>query len=99
MIGIFAAILLWKISYFQILGIIKIIEKFGNCDINSCILMCEFLKICWCILGNFNVKILFCWVIENVGIIGIVEIIEEFWSLWHSFTSWLYEEKKIVKSV
>ena len=44
-------------------------------------------------------KILFCWVIENVGIIGIVEIIEEFWSLWHSLASWLYEEKKIVKSV
>ena len=31
---------------------------------------------------------LFYWVIENVG---IVEIIEEFWSLWHSFASWLYE--------
>ena len=39
-------------------------------------------------------KILFYWVIENVEIIGIVEIIEEFWNLWHSFASWLYEEKK-----
>ena len=59
--------------------------------------MCEFLKICWCIFGNFKVKILFYWVIENVGIIGIigiVEVIEEFWSLWHSFASWLYEEMK-----
>ena len=45
-------------------------------------------------------KILFYWVIENVGIIGIVEIIEEFWSLWHSLASWLHEKKKkIVKSV
>ena len=43
--------------------------------------MCEFPKICWYIFGNFNVKILFYWVIENVGIIGIVEIIEEFWIL------------------
>ena len=56
--------------------------------------MCEFLKICWCIFENFKVKILFYWVIENVGIIGIVEIIEEFWSLWHSLASWLYEKKK-----
>ena len=85
-----------KISYLQILGIIRIIEKFLNCDISSSILMCEFPKIHWYIFGNFNVKILFYWVIENVG---IVEIIEEFWSLWHSFASWLYEEKKIVKSV
>ena len=53
--------------------------------------MCEFPKIRWYIFGNFNVKILFYWVIKNVG---IVEIIEEFWSLWHSFASWLYEEKK-----
>ena len=36
-------------------------------------------------------KILFYWVIENVG---IVEIIEECWSLWHSFALWLYEKKK-----
>ena len=40
--------------------------------------MCEFSKIRWYIFGNFNVKILFYWVIENVGIIEIVEIIEEF---------------------
>ena len=40
--------------------------------------MCEFLKFCWCIFENFNVKISFYWVIENVGIIEIVEIIEEF---------------------
>ena len=40
-------------------------------------------------------KILFYWVIENIEIIGIVEIIEEFWNLWHSFASWLYEKKKI----
>ena len=78
MIGIIAVILLWKISYFQILGIIRSIENFEICDINSSMLMCEFLKICWCIFGNFKVKILFYWVIENVGIIGIVEIIEEF---------------------
>ena len=39
-------------------------------------------------------KILFYWVIENVEIIGIVEIIVEFWNLWHSFASWLYEEMK-----
>ena len=54
-------------------------------------LMCEFLNICWYIFGILNVKILFYWVIENVG---IVEIIEEFWSSWHSFALWLYEEKK-----
>ena len=40
--------------------------------------MCEFPKIRWYIFGNFNVKILFYWVIENVEIIGIVEIIKEF---------------------
>ena len=97
LIGIFAVILLWKISYFQILGIIRIIEKFWNCDINSSMLMCEFLKICWYIFGNFNMKILFYWVIENVGIIGIVEIIEQFWSLWHSLASWLYEKKNLWK--
>ena len=56
--------------------------------------MCEFLKIRWYIFGNFKVKILFYWVIENVG---IVEIIEEFWSLWHSFASWLYEKKNCEK--
>ena len=88
-------ILLWKISYFQILGIIRSIENFEICDINSSMLMCEFLKICWYIFGNFNVKILFYWVIENVGIIGIVEIIEEFLNLWHSFASWLHEKKKL----
>ena len=57
--------------------------------------MCEFSKNFWCIFGNFNVKILFYWVIENVGIIGIVEIIEQFWSLWHSLASWLYEKKNL----
>ena len=51
----------------------------------------------WCIFRNFNVKISFYWVIENVGIIGIVEIIEQFWSLWHSLASWLYEKKNYEK--
>ena len=59
--------------------------------------MCEFLKFCWCIFENFNVKISFYWVIENVGIIEIVEIIEEFQSLWHSLASWLYEKKNYEK--
>ena len=67
-----------KISYFQILGIIRSIENFEICDINSSMLMCEFLYICWYIFGSFNVKILSYLVIENVGIIEIVEIIEEF---------------------
>ena len=59
--------------------------------------MCEFSKICWDIFENFNVKSLFYWIMVNVG---IVEIIEKFWNLWHSFASWLYEERiKIVKSV
>ena len=46
-------------------------------------------------------EILMCEIIllELLGNVGIVEIIEEFWSLWHSFASWLYEEKKIVKNV
>ena len=46
-------------------------------------------------------EILMCEIIllELLGNVGIVEIIEECWSLWHSFASWLCEEKKIVKSV
>ena len=54
--------------------------------------MCEFPKIRWYILGNFNVKVLFYWVIENVG---IVEIIEEFWSLWHLFAYGCMKKKKL----
>ena len=93
-------ILLWKINYFRILKIIRIIGKFRKCGIISSLLICEFLKICWDIFENFNVENLFYWIIRNVGIVEIVEIIEKFWKLWHSFASWLCEERiKIVKSV
>ena len=90
-------ILLWKINYFRILKIIRIIGKFRKCGIISSLLICEFVKIFWDIFEYFNVENSFYWIIGNVG---IVEIIEKFWKLWHSFASWLCEERiKIVKSV
>ena len=72
---------MWRINYFQILEIIRIIEKFQKCGTISCLLICEFLKICWDIFENFNVENLFYWIIRNVGIVEIVEIIEKFWNL------------------
>ena len=76
--GIFSIILLWKSIYFRILEIIRIVEKFRNCGIISRLLICELLKICWDIFRNFNVKILFYWIIGNVGIVEIVGI---FWEI------------------
>ena len=77
LVGVFSEFLWWKISYFRILKIIRIVGNFQNYDIISCLLMCEFLKICWDIFKNFSVENLFYWIIGNVE---IVEIIEKFWN-------------------
>ena len=48
----------------------EIVGKLRNCGIISNLLICEFLKICWNIFGNFIVENeLYC-IIEIVGIIG-----------------------------
>ena len=56
-----------------------IIGKFRNCGIISNLLICEFLKICWNIFGNFFVENELYWIIEIVGIVEIVGIIGKFW--------------------
>ena len=93
-------ILLWKINYFRILKIIRIIGKFRKCGIISSLLICEFLKICWDIFENFNVENLFYWIIRNVGIVEIVEIIEKSWNCGICLHHELCEKRiKIVKGV
>ena len=74
--------------------IIKIVEKFRNFGVISRLLICEFLKICWDIFENFNVKNLFDWIIGNVGIVEVVEIIEKFWNCDVFASSWLCEKDK-----
>ena len=64
-------------NYFRILKIIRVVENFRNFGVISSLLICEFLKICWDIFGNFKVENLFYWIIGNVG---IVEIIGKFWN-------------------
>ena len=70
---------MWKINYIQILEIIRIVGNFQNCGIIPNLLICELLKICWNIFGNFIVEKLFCWIIGNVGIVEIVGIVGRFW--------------------
>ena len=71
-------ILLWKIYYFRILEIIRIVGNFWNCGIISNLLICEFFRIYWNIFSNFIVKNLFYWIIGNVGIVEIVGIVWKF---------------------
>ena len=54
-----------------------IFGKFRNCGIISNLLICEFLKICWNIFGNFSVENKLYWIVEIVEIVGIIG---EFWN-------------------
>ena len=74
-VGIFFMILLWKNNYIWLLEIIGIVGKLWNCGLNYNLLICEFLRICCNIFGNFIVENNYIWVLkllellENFGIV------------------------------
>ena len=68
--GIFSVILLWKINYFWILEIIRIVEKIQNWSIISSLLICEFLKIFW---DTFRILM---WKIYVIGLLGLLELLK-----------------------
>ena len=70
--NIFGKFLWWKINYFRILEIIKIVRKFQKYGIISSLLIRAFLKNCWDMFGNFDVENLFYWIIGNVGIVAFI---------------------------
>ena len=57
-------------NYIRLLEIIGIVGKIRNCGINDNLLICEFLRICWNIFGDFIVKNNYIRLLEIIGIIG-----------------------------